>query len=71
VWREKFPQYDDAPPFTLGLSVHTRPVDGERPNDVPSLVFMRLALLAPGKAKVLKVPPFPTHAPRVEKGETF
>jgi type VI secretion system protein ImpL len=71
VSAETLPQYDDALPVTLGLRVHTQPVDGGTPNDEPSLVFMRLSLLAPGKTEILDVPKFPVRAPRVEKGESL
>ncbi len=64
---EDLPAYDDVEPVTLALAVNTRPAAGGPPADVPTRVFLRLAVLAPGTTKSLDPPRFPARAPRLDE----
>jgi len=63
---EVLPRYDDEEQVTLGFRVFTKPVAGGSPGNVPTQVFMRLAVLAPGTTQPIDVPHFPRIAPKLE-----
>jgi hypothetical protein len=63
---EVLPRYDDEEKVTLGFRVFTKPVAGGEPGNVPTQVFMRLAVLAPGTTQPIDVPRFPRVAPKLE-----
>jgi type VI secretion system protein ImpL len=63
---EELPGYADIDPVTLRFRVDTQPAEGGNPGEVPSVVFMRLSLLAPGTTNVLDMPHFPIRAPRLD-----
>jgi type VI secretion system protein ImpL len=63
---EVLPRYDDEDHVTLGFKIFTKPVSGGQPGNVPTQVFMRLALLAPGTTQPIDVPHFPHTAPKLE-----
>jgi type VI secretion system protein ImpL len=63
---EALPHYDEEEPVTLGFRVFTRRApDGEQGN-VPTQVFMRVGLLAPGTSNPMTLPHFPRIAPKIE-----
>ena len=64
---EALPRYDEEEPVTLGFRIFTKPFTGGEPGNVPTQVFMRLSLLAPGTANPVNLPRFPRTAPKVEK----
>ncbi|MEA2343233.1 MAG: type secretion system protein ImpL [Thermoanaerobaculia bacterium] len=68
---EVLPHYDEEEPVTLGFKVFTKPVAGGEPGNVPTQVFMRLALLAPGTTQPIDVPHFPHAAPKLEIRSTI
>jgi type VI secretion system protein ImpL len=63
---EVLPRYDDEEQVTLGFRVFTKPSAGGSPGNVPTQVFMRLAVLAPGTTQPIDVPHFPRIAPKLE-----
>jgi type VI secretion system protein ImpL len=63
---EMLPRYEDEEQVTLGFKVFTKPVSGGQPGNVPTQVFMRLAVLAPGTTQPIEVPHFPHVAPKLE-----
>jgi type VI secretion system protein ImpL len=63
---EMLPHYDQEEPVTLGFRVFTRPFTGGDPGNVPTQVFMRVGLLAPGTSNPMTLPHFPRVAPKVE-----
>src|SRR5262249_2898913 len=68
--RRELPDYADAEPVTLVLTVLTRPAGGGPPPDQPARVFLRLELFAPAAkpelaAAPLEMPAFPARAPRL------
>jgi type VI secretion system protein ImpL len=70
---EELTAYSDLDPLTLSFAVYTKPVAGGRTSEVPTQVYMRLSLLAPGTTTALKIPHFPARAPKLDapaKGET-
>jgi type VI secretion system protein ImpL len=64
---EALPRYDEEEPVTLGFRIFTKPFNGGDTGNVPTQVFMRLALLAPGTPNPVALPRFPHVAPKVEK----
>ncbi|HEV7485290.1 MAG TPA: type VI secretion system protein [Thermoanaerobaculia bacterium] len=68
---EVLPRYDDEDHVTLGFKVFTKPVGGGQPGAVPTQVFMRLAVLAPGTTQPIDIPRFPHAAPKVETRSTI
>jgi len=64
---EALPRYDQEEPVTLGFRIFTKPFGGGDAGNVPTQVFMRLALLAPGSANPVALPRFPRTAPKAEK----
>ena len=64
---DALPDYADVEPVTLAFNVYTQPAKGGQKSDIPTLAFLRLALLAPGTTKTLDLPHFPSRAPRLEK----
>jgi type VI secretion system protein ImpL len=68
--RRELPDYADAEPVTLALTVYTKPAAGGPPPAQPARVFLRLELFAPAAkpelaAAPLEVPAFPVQAPRL------
>lgn len=63
---EMLPRYDEEDAGTLGFRIFTKPVAGGEAGTVPTQVFMRLALLAPGTTNPVDVPRFPRVAPKLE-----
>ncbi|HEX5719905.1 MAG TPA: type VI secretion system protein [Thermoanaerobaculia bacterium] len=61
------PSYVDDQPVTLALAVHTEPIAGGPRSEVPTQVFLRLTVLAPGTTKALDPPTFPERAPISEQ----
>lgn len=59
----ELPAYAETQPVTLALAVHTQPVDGGPPGEIPTQVFLRLTMLAPGTTQALDPPDFPSRAP--------
>lgn len=57
------PSYADEQPVTLALAVFTRPTDGGPAGEIPTQVFLRLTVLAPGTTQALDPPSFPERAP--------
>lgn len=57
------PSYADEQPVTLALAVYTKPTDGGPAGEVPTQVFLRLTVLAPGTTQALDPPAFPERAP--------
>jgi type VI secretion system protein ImpL len=57
------PSYADTQPVTLALAVFTQPSAGGPAGDVPTQVFLRMTLLAPGTTQSLDPPAFPDRAP--------
>jgi type VI secretion system protein ImpL len=64
---EMLPRYDEEEPVTLGFRIFTRPLTGGEPGNVPTQVFMRVGLLAPGTSNPINLPHFPRVAPKVER----
>ena len=60
------PAYADEQPVTLALAVYTQEPGGPV-SEVPTQVFLRLTVLAPGTTQVLDPPSFPERAPLGEK----
>jgi type VI secretion system protein ImpL len=63
---ETLPRYDEEEPVTLGFRIFTKPVAGGEAGSVPTQVFMRLAVLAPGTTQPIEVPRFPRVAPKLD-----
>jgi type VI secretion system protein ImpL len=63
---EQLPSYADVQPVTLAVSVDTKPAAAGSPPAGPTLVFLRLAVLAPGTTQSVDVPRFPARAPKIE-----
>jgi type VI secretion system protein ImpL len=61
------PSYGDEQPVTLALAVYTRPAAGGPPGEIPTQVFLRLTVLAPGTTQALDPPSFPERAPLSEQ----
>lgn len=61
------PAYADEQPVTLALAVYTRPTDGGPAGEIPTQVFLRLTVLAPGTTQALDPPSFPERAPLSEE----
>lgn len=57
------PSYADEQPVTLALAVYTKPTDGGPAGEIPTQVFLRLTVLAPGTTQALDPPSFPERAP--------
>jgi type VI secretion system protein ImpL len=54
-------------PVTLALAVYTQPAAGGPMGEVPTQVFLRLTVLAPGTTQALDSPAFPERAPIAEQ----
>jgi type VI secretion system protein ImpL len=63
---ESLPHYDEEEAVTLGFRIFTKLVSGGEPGNVPTQVFMRLSLLAPGTTQPIELPHFPRIAPKLE-----
>ncbi|HET9226232.1 MAG TPA: hypothetical protein VFR31_06175, partial [Thermoanaerobaculia bacterium] len=61
------PAYVDEQPVTLALAVYTQPIDGGPAGEIPTQVFLRLTVLAPGTTQALDPPSFPERAPLSEQ----
>jgi type VI secretion system protein ImpL len=61
------PSYADEQPVTLALAVYTQPTDGGPAGEIPTQVFLRLTVLAPGTTQALDPPSFPERAPLSEE----
>lgn len=59
----ELPSYADEQPVTLALAVYTKPTDGGPAGEIPTQVFLRLTVLAPGTTQALDPPSFPERAP--------
>jgi type VI secretion system protein ImpL len=63
---EALPHYDEEEATMLGFRIFTKLVGGNEAGNVPTQVFMRLSLLAPGTTQPIDVPRFPRSAPKLD-----